>query len=104
MKLPESLYPLFWEYDVTTIDTVRHTDVIICRIMERGTWAAMEWLLQNFSKSEIAGFLERKGKRLLPPRELNYWAMVCDLPSDKRHKWVKEARENRNEWRSRVAH
>lgn len=104
MKIPEFLCPLFWEYDVETIDITMHADVIIGRVMERGTWAAMKWLLQNFSKSELAGFLERKGKQLLPPRELNYWAIICDLSPDKRHKWVKDARESNNKWRSRVAH
>lgn len=104
MKIPESIHQLFWEYDTETIDTVKHADVILYRIMERGGWAEMVWLLNTYTKQDIADFLERKGKRLLTPRELNYWALICDVPVEKRYQWVKEVRESQSEWAKRYTH
>jgi hypothetical protein len=101
MNVPESIAPLFYEYEPDSIDKAVHADVILHRIMERGDWQAMKWLLNTYTKEEISSFLERKGKNLLSPRELNYWALMCDIPSRERDRWVKELKESRNEWRLR---
>lgn len=101
MKIPESLFSLFWEYDPEKIDTIQHASQIMARIMERGRWTDMIWLLNTYSRDEIIKFLERRGKNILPPRELNYWVFICNLPPEIRHEWVKSVREERHEWRTR---
>ena len=103
-KIAGSLYPFFWEYDPETLDYLQHADIIIARLMERGHWAAMLWLQQTYSRDRLRAFLEARGKKLLPPRELNYWALICDIPSKTRQRWVKHARESSDAWRTRHAH
>jgi hypothetical protein len=104
MTIPDTIAPLFYEYEPDSIDKTVHADVILHRIMEKGDWPAMKWLLNSYSKEEISSFLERKGKKLLPPRELNYWALICDIPSRERNRWVREMKMVRNEWRLRHSH
>ena len=102
--LAEFLYPLFWDYEPQTLELVKHAEVIIARVMERGDWAAMQWLRQTYSQERLAAFLEMRGKRRLPPRELNYWALICGIPAEQRQSWLKNLRETADVWRKRYAH
>ncbi|MBW1910164.1 MAG: hypothetical protein JRJ11_11585, partial [Deltaproteobacteria bacterium] len=99
--IPEFLFQLFWEYDCGTIDIIRHDSLIMGRIMERGSWVSMDWLQKKYSREQLGSFLEKRGNRILPPRELNYWALMCGIPSDKREKWIKHARGKQDVWRGR---
>ncbi len=103
-NIPLPLYSLFWEYDPKTLDVMKHADVIIARIMERGGWTAMDWLRQTYSQERLVAFLEARGKCILPPRELNYWAFICDIPPETRELWVQHARRTSDVWRNRYAH
>jgi hypothetical protein len=102
--LPESLFPLFWEYDPIRIDLVKHAGLIIGRIMERGSWASMLWLQKTYSRDQLVSFLEKKGHRMLPPRELNYWALVSDVDPVKKSEWLKKVREKPDVWENRYSH
>jgi len=101
---PEFLHRFFWEYDPAEIDIEKHADIIQKRIMERGTLRAMVWLREIFSKEERASFLARSGCRVLPPRELNYWAMISNVDEKIRKKWVQEARNKKDIWNQRRAY
>jgi len=104
MKLPEFIFPLFWEYDPETIDIVKHAGLIMGRIMERGSWASMLWLQRTYSKDQLVSFLEKRGNRILSSRELNYWALMGGIPSEKRQKWLEKARGRNDIWGSRHSH
>jgi hypothetical protein len=77
--IPEELNWLFWEVDPDAIDLERHRDYVLERVMVRGNWQAMRWLVRTFSVSDLAAFLARKADRL-PPRERAFWSMMADLP------------------------
>ena len=102
--IPEFLFPLFWEYDPGTIDTAEHAGLIIGRIMERGTWASMVWLKKTYTKDQLVSFLENKGHRTLPLRELNYWALMSGIPTEKRQNWLENASRRPHVWKARHAH
>ncbi len=61
---------------------MQHADTIMGRIMERGNWQAMRWLRRVYHVNQIVSYLERRGKKVLPPREVNYWALVSGVPED----------------------
>ena len=103
-EIPEFLFPLFWEYDPGTIDRAKHAGLIIGRIMERGSWASMVWLQKTYTRDQLVAFLENKGYRILPLRELNYWALMTGIPSEKREDWLKETGKSSQVWRARHAH
>jgi len=104
MDIPDSIRALFHEYDASELNWSMHRDLIMQRIMEDGDWDAMKWLFCNCSKEELRSFLTRRGKKILPARELNYWALMSGIPSDVRHRWLQELKEFANEWRKRYAH
>ncbi len=101
--LPEFLFPLFWDYDPKTIDISRHAQIIMDRIMERGSWAAMTWLRKTYDNSHLISYLEKRGQRILPPRELNYWALICGITPEKRRLWIERAKDKNDIWRARHA-
>jgi len=103
-RIPESLFGLFWELEPETIHIVRHGDFVMGRIMERGNWEAMRWLLKTYSKKQLASFLKKRGRRILPPRELNYWSLITGIAKEKRTEWVRESRENNSVWSAKHAH
>jgi len=103
-QIPEFLFPFFWEHEPKTIHIVRHADFIMGRIMERGTLEAIRWLRRTYSKDQLISFLEKRGNRTLPPRELNYWALISGISREKRANWVRESRERNHVWSARHAH
>lgn len=76
----------------------------MARIMARGDWQAMVWLRKVYSVEKIRNFLFRKGWKVLPPRELNYWALVGDVSDRKRRELLRKARKTDPVWRNRLVH
>lgn len=72
---------------------------IIGRVMERGTWADMRWLLTSFGRERLAAFLADGGYRTLPPRELRFWSTICHAPEDQADRWVAAAITEGRAWR-----
>ena len=69
---------LFWDVDPRTVDLLRHRDYVLDRVMSRGGWAAMCWLLQAYSREDLGDFLRRRGYRLAP-RDLAYWSLIAGI-------------------------
>ena len=103
-ELPPSLHRFFWEYDPATIRLNEHSHLIMLRLMERGTWEAMLWLRKTFTNEQITEFLYKKGKKVLPARELNYWAFICGVPDEIRYEWLAEIKVRKDIWLNRSAH
>jgi hypothetical protein len=103
-EIPDFVFSLFWEYEKGTINIFEHADLIIGRIMEIGTWDVMLWLRKTYPDKKLVSFLERKGRQILSPRELNYWAFITGIPIGQREKWTKESRERPDVWGARYAH
>jgi hypothetical protein len=72
---------------------------IIERVMARGGWADMRWLLASFGRARLAAFLAEQGHRMLPPREVRFWATVCHAGKGDADRWVASAVEAEQAWR-----
>jgi hypothetical protein len=91
-SVPKFLVPLFWEYDPESIRLRQHAHLVMARVMEWGNWRAMKWLEMAYSRQELVSFLSSRGRKILHPRELNYWALVSGVSNKERQKWITEAR------------
>jgi hypothetical protein len=74
MVPPEHAW-LFWDVDPAGLDTARDRDYVLERVMVRGDWAAMRWVLRAYPRAVVAEFLGRKGATL-PPREEAFWSLI----------------------------
>ena len=100
MQLPASVRQLLWEYDTADgAPSGRWERVAMERVMERGTLDDMRWLLSTFGRDRLREFLEERGRRVLPPRELRFWSRVCRVHEPRADRWVEEARERERVWR-----
>ncbi len=86
-QLPDRLEGPVWER------------VIIERVLERGSWEQMQWLLAQFGRARLAEYLRARGHRVLPPRELRFWAWIAGIPEETADLWVRSARERLSAWR-----
>ena len=99
MEIPVGVRALMWEYSVDEAPSGKGWEkAIIERVMERGCWNDMLWLLRVFDRSRLRGFLDKRGRRVLAPRELRFWARICDVPERDQDAWVREARERERAW------
>ena len=100
MEIPTTIQTLMWEYSQDEIPSgEKWQSAIIERVMQRGCWEDMRWLLQAYDPERLRAFLERRGRRTLAPRELRFWATICGLPKDQQDTWVHESRERVGAWR-----
>lgn len=80
--VPSFIERLLWDVDVSAIDPRRDRGLIFERVMSRGSWEAMKWLRATYAVDELADFVRREGRRKLTPRDLAYWALVCDVDAE----------------------
>ena len=100
MEIPETVQSLLWEYSLEEIPSGgRWQSAIIERVMQRGCWDDMLWLLRAFDRERLRDFLGHRGRRALAPRELRFWATICGVPEDEQDTWVHESRERVGAWR-----
>ena len=99
MEIPAGIKALLWEYSVDEAPSGEGWEkTIIERVMQRGCWNDMLWLLRTFDRKRLRGFLEQRGRKALAPRELRFWATICGVAGDEQDAWVREARERERAW------
>lgn len=99
MQIPSGVRELLWEYQIEGFVESRWQDTIMSRVMQRGGWTEMRWLLKTFGRDRLREFLSDRGRRILGPRELRYWAFVCGVSGDEQDAWVAAARHRERAWR-----
>ena len=100
MRFPATVERLLWEYDLEALRAAPELpEIVIERVMARGGWAPMRWLLKMTSAERRRRFLEERGRKVLPPRELNFWAFASSVPEERTSEWVREARMREAAWR-----
>jgi hypothetical protein len=72
---------------------------IMERVMERGDWDDMRWLVTRFGRERLGEYLRERGHRVLPPRELRFWALVSRIPEATADDWVRAAQDRARAWR-----
>lgn len=100
MKLPQPVLQLMWEYDLDALQSCSGIpDAVLERVMVRGGWEEMVWLKKEIGLERIRSFLEKRGSRVLPPRELRFWCLAGGIDDSTADRWVAEARYRMESWR-----
>ncbi len=90
--LPVSSEWLFPEYDFARMTTKEYCGVIIERILDRGSWADVNWLFDFYGERRVAIWVRQHGFRLLSPRSFALWRLVLDVRDFVAPDWAVEAR------------
>lgn len=100
MMVSDSVRGLLHDYAVPAqLEGAAWERVIMERVMERGRWDDMRWLVAQFGRERLGQYLRERGHRVLPPRELRFWAMVSRVPDAMADDWVRAARDRTRAWR-----
>jgi hypothetical protein len=100
MTIPQSILDLMWEYDSAALAALPDLpDSLIERVMARGRWQDMRWLLDTAGRETLRRFLESRGARSLEPREIRFWSWISGVPEEKADEWTREARKREAAWR-----
>lgn len=84
---PSHVRSLFWEYD-SDLDWNEDRDLIIRRILAEGTWDAIVWLRDRVDDPTLRRWIKARSGEALSPRQLRFWELILDLPSDRVDEWV----------------
>jgi hypothetical protein len=100
LPLPEHLQPLFWDQDFGSLDWDADRNLIVRRILQNGNWPAIKWLRSAWGDESLRIWLLAHAGGRLNPRQLRYWQLTLDLPSQDVDGWI--ARGKGNPWERRV--
>lgn len=88
---PDSLAPLFQEYDLQRLDLERDASLIIERTLEGGSQAEVQWLFQRYGEDRVREAVRDRGARHLSARAFNFWRLVLDVDDWRPHPWPEMA-------------
>jgi hypothetical protein len=89
-KLPPSTRWLFPEYDFEHMDPQTFFHVIAERILNRGSWAEIRWLLDTYEREKIANWIQRYGYRRLDRRTLHFWCWMLGIDKVRKPPWEEQ--------------
>jgi hypothetical protein len=93
LRLPSGFKPLFQEHDAGALHPALDAELIISRILDRGTAKEVRWLFQHYPSREIRAVLSQQGPRLLSDRSLQFWSWWFEIPAIGRPAWRRRGRQ-----------
>ena len=93
-SLPISMDRFFWEYDFQGLTWTNDRDLITSRLLQAGDWRSICWLREQIDDEGLRGWIVEHKGRGLRPRQLRYWQVTLELPSELVDDWVHAARVN----------
>ena len=72
--LPEKLRKYFWDCDFDVLNMDKYSFFIAERILNLGDDYSIKWLLQNLSKEQLQGVVDKS--RNLDKKTKNYWRIM----------------------------
>lgn len=85
--LPADSAWLFPEYDFATMTPRRFANVVIERVLERGSVIQVRWLIQYYGTRTITAWVRRYGYRRLSHKVFEYWRWVFGIKRYHRPPW-----------------
>jgi hypothetical protein len=91
-SLPEFLRSLFWDVDFAALDWEADRDLIIRRVLQAGSWSAVRWLRSACGDQALRAWLSVHTGGRLSPRQLRFWELVLNIPSQEVDHWIAETK------------
>jgi hypothetical protein len=88
VKLPNHILDLLWEYDKKDITWPDDADLIIRKVLEKGGWESVKWLITTVGYAWLKNWLIRRQGAGLDPKRLRFWQHVLNLSQNTVTKWI----------------
>ena len=76
VRVPAEHRWVFWDVDPGSLDTHRHRDYILARVLERGCIEQVRWAIATYGMREIHRFFRERGGAELSRRTVRFWRAV----------------------------
>ena len=79
MSIPKFLNPYLASYDLSKIDAVRHKELIITEVLNKGDFKALSWLCKTYSKRDLVKVIKNPIRGVWLKDVLLYWMKIFDI-------------------------
>ena len=86
--LSAALRPLFWDYDVAKLRWPRDRELVIARVLQKGTWDNLCWLRRRAGDRALRAWIIRRRGRGLDPPDLRFWELILHIPRCTVNAWL----------------
>jgi hypothetical protein len=100
-ELPDFVHRLFWDCDARTLSWEKHIDFIIFRILNEGSWDAVQWLRSILGDDKLKQWLTKRHGAKLDSRKLRFWELILNIDTDMVNEWLQS--RNPRLWQERVS-
>src|SRR3990170_447925 len=94
--LPVTSKWLFPEYDFGRMNPDAYAGVVIERVLDRGSWDEIRWLIMRYGKRRVARWVREHGYRRLDRRTFEYWRWMLGVKRYKVPPWETGGRQKTN--------
>lgn len=77
--IPKKLQSALWSYDLRTLDSKRHKNLIITQVLNFGTWEQVQWLTKHYSKNDLRKAVREPARGVWRADSLSYWMLMLDI-------------------------
>jgi hypothetical protein len=95
--LPKSSKWLFPEYDFARMNPDEYTGVVIERVLDRGSWDEIRWLIDRYGRRGVAKWVRQHGYRRLDRRAFEYWRWMLGVKRFVTPPWERQRRRTKDE-------
>jgi len=99
-RLPELLRPAFWDCEFGRLRWESDRELIVARVLAAGSWPMIRWLRDQLGDDGLREWMMGREGRGLTPKQIRFWHVLLDLPSDQVADWLQTARTN--PWNRRI--
>lgn len=71
---------LFWDTNLASLNTKKHKEFIIARIIETGRIEDIHWMFETYSRQEIIQVIV--STRLISTKTALFWKNILDIKED----------------------
>lgn len=82
MKVPKSHRWVFWDVDAALLDTDRHANYILGRVLEFGRLAEVQWVIATYGMDRIHRFFREVGHPEMSDRTLRFWRVALNAKDE----------------------
>jgi len=79
MKIPKSLHGYFWDVDVRKLDPEKKPYFVINRLLDKGDFKAIRWVMKKYSKKQNKETFEKI--RDFNVKVGNFWSLFLEIPA-----------------------
>ena len=81
--LPPEVRASLWSYDTAALDLVRDENRIIFNVLNYGTYEAVRWLFETYSRGDITNTVRCTTRSEWSKKSLNLWSLILNVEPER---------------------